>query len=290
MIMNRNLHHILIAGAMALASGMTQWATADGLPVSVSAKVSGDARKIMDNGNAKDGSVIALPAGSVVTFTVTISNGVPLTVTLPPAEKLQGALSELMDGGGDSIALGNMFGKQITLGDVKGPLSFLLVGMSSGVSMAKDRKPDVSALSSGASLVARSTEPFEFGPFNLDLSKVVDLADDAGVSLVSQKVRTTPTSTNSIAGFNVDVQKLIETVRELDYQAIVHLLKRTERAWTARSVCHSQTGSPLPQAHFPPPEPWRTGSLACRQTTARIAASCLRHVPAHPAQPVAHGA
>ena len=94
MIMKRSIHHSLIVGAMALALGMTQWAVADGLPISVSAKVSGDVRKIMDNGNAQDGAVIALPAGSVVTYTVTISKGVPLTVTLPPAEQLQGTLSE----------------------------------------------------------------------------------------------------------------------------------------------------------------------------------------------------
>ena len=167
MIMKRIIHHSLIVGAMALASGMTQWVMADGLPITVSAKISGDARRIMDNGNAQDGAVLALPAGSVVTFTVTISNGVPLTVTLPPAEKLQGVLSELMDGGGDSIALGSAFGHQLTLGEVKGPLSFLLVGMSTGVSSAKDRKPDVSALSSGGKLGSKSTEPFEFGPFDL---------------------------------------------------------------------------------------------------------------------------
>jgi len=213
MIMNRSIHHSLITGAMALALGMTQWAMADGLPITVSAKISGDARRIMDNGNAQDGAVIALPAGSVVTFTVTISNGVPLTVTLPPSEKLQGTLSELMDGGGDSIALGNAFGRQISLGDVKGPLSFLLVGMQSGVSMAKDRKPEVSALTEGKS-GSKNSEPFEFGPFNLDLTQVVDLADNAGLSLVSQKVRATPTGTNSVTGFNVDVQKLIQTIRD----------------------------------------------------------------------------
>jgi hypothetical protein len=142
---------------------MTQWAVADELPISISAKVSGDVRSIKINGNAQDGAVIALPANSVVTFTVTISNGVPLTVTLPPAEKLQGTLSELMDGGGDSIGLGNAFGKQFTLGDVKGPLSFLLVGMQSGVSMAKDRKPELSTITEGKS--SKNTEPFEFGPF-----------------------------------------------------------------------------------------------------------------------------
>ena len=85
MIMNRSIQQSLLAGTMALALGMTQWAVAEGLPVSVSAKVSGDVRSIKINGNAQDGAVIALPAGSVVTFTVTISNGVPLTVTLPPA-------------------------------------------------------------------------------------------------------------------------------------------------------------------------------------------------------------
>jgi hypothetical protein len=212
MIMKRSIHHSLIVGAMALGLGMTQWAAADGLPISVSAKISGDVRKIMDNGNTQDGAVIALPAGSVVTFTVTISNGVPLTVTLPPSEKLQGTLSELMDGGGDAISLGNAFGKQLTLGDVKGPLSFLLIGMQSGVSMAKDRKPEVSALTEGKP--SKNSEPFEFGPFNLDLTQVVDLADNAGVSVVSQKSRTTPTSTNSVAGFNIDVQKLIETIRD----------------------------------------------------------------------------
>ena len=213
MIMKRSIHHSLIVGAMALALGMTQWAVADGLPISVSAKVSGDVRKIMDNGNAQDGAVIALPAGSVVMFTVTISNGVPLTVTLPPAEKLQGTLNELMDGGGDAITLGNAFGKQLTLGDAKGPLSFLLIGMQSGVSMAKDRKPEVSALTEGKS-GSKNSEPFEFGPYNLDLTRVVDLADNAGVSVVSQKARTTPTSTNSVAGVNIDVQKLIETIRD----------------------------------------------------------------------------
>jgi len=211
--MNRIIHHSLMVGALALASGMTQWAAADGLPISVSARISGDVRKIMNNGNAQDGAVIALPAGSVVTFSVTISNGVPLTVTLPPAEKLQGTLSELMDGGGDSITLGNAFGRQVSLGDVKGPLSFLLVGMSSGVSMAKDRKPEVSALDGKSS--SKSTEPFEFGPFDFDLSQVVDLADNAGVSIISQKVRTCPTGTNSVSGFNIDIQKMIETVREV---------------------------------------------------------------------------
>ncbi len=214
MIINRSIHHQLIAGAMALALGMTQSAMADGLPISVSAKISGDARRVMNNGNAQEGSVIALPAGSVVTLSVTISNGVPLTVTLPPAEKLQGTLSELMDGGGDSITLGNAFGRQISLGDVKGPLSFLLVGMSSGVSMAKDRKPEASALTEVKS-GNKSSEPFEFGPFDFDLTQVVALADNAGVSLVSQKVRPAPGSTNQVAGFNVDVQKVIETVREL---------------------------------------------------------------------------
>jgi hypothetical protein len=133
-------------------------------------------------------------------------------VTLPPAEKLQGTLSELMDGGGDSIALGNAFGKQLTLGDVKGPLSFLLVGMQSGVSMAKDRKPELSTITEGKS--AKNSEPFEFGPFNLDLTQVVDLADNAGVSVVSQKVRTAPSSTDQAAGFNVDMQKLIQTIRD----------------------------------------------------------------------------
>jgi hypothetical protein len=213
MIMNRSIHQNLIAGAMALGLGMTQWAMADGLPISVSAKISGDVRRIMANGNASDGAVIAMPAGSVVTFTVTISNGVPLTVTLPPAEKLQGTLSELMDGGGDSIALGNAFGQQLTLGTVKGPLSFLLVGMQSGVSMAKDRKPETSALTDGKS-GSKNTEPFEFGPFNVDLTQVVDLADNAGVSVVSQKVGTTPTSTDKVAGFNIDMQKVIETIRD----------------------------------------------------------------------------
>jgi hypothetical protein len=214
MIMNRRIHQNWIAGAMAVALGVTQWAAAEGLPLTISAKVSGDARRIMNNGNAQDGAVIALPAGSVVTFSVTISNGVPLTVTLPPAEMLQGTLSELMDGGGDSIALGNAFGKQVSLGDVKRPLSFLLVGMQSGVSMAKDRQPEVSTLTEGKS-GSKNSEPFEFGPFNLDLTRVVNLADNAGAPLVSQKVRTTPTSTNQVTGFNVDVQKLIETVRDL---------------------------------------------------------------------------
>jgi hypothetical protein len=212
MIMNRSIHQSLLAGAMTLALGMTQWAVADGLPVSVSAKVSGDVRSIKINGNAEDGAVIALPTGSVVTFSVTISNGVPLTVTLPPAEKLQGTLSELMDGGGDSIALGTAFGKQFTLGDVKGPLSFLLVGMQSGVSMAKDRKPELSTLTEGKP--AKNTEPFEFGPFNVDLIQAVDLADNAGVSVVSQKVRTAPTSTDQATGFNIDMQKLITTIRD----------------------------------------------------------------------------
>jgi len=213
MIMNRSIHQNLIAGAMALALGMTQWAVAEGLPVSVSAKVSGDVRSIKINGNAQDGAVIALPAGSVVTFSVTISNGVPLTVTLPPAEKLQGTLSELMDGGGDSIALGNAFGKQFTLGDVKGPLSYLLIGMQSGVSMAKDRKPEVSTLTEAKS-GSKNSEPFEFGPFDMDLTQVVDLADNAGVPLVSQKVRTAPASTDQAKGFNVDMQKLMETIRD----------------------------------------------------------------------------
>jgi hypothetical protein len=212
MIMNRSIHQSLIAGAMALSLGMTQWAVADDLPISVSAKVSGDVRSIKINGNAQDGAVIALPAGSVVTFTVTISNGVPLTVTLPPAEKLQGTLSELMDGGGDSISLGNAFGKQFTLGDVKGPLSFLLVGMQSGVSMAKDRKPELATITEGKP--SKNTEPFEFGPFNLDLIQVVDAADNAGVSVVSQKVRTAPSSTDQAKGFNVDMQKLIQTIRD----------------------------------------------------------------------------
>ena len=213
MIMNRSIHHNLMAGAVALALGVTQWAAAEGLPITVSAKVSGDVRRIMANGNETDGAVIAMPAGSVVTFSVTISNGVPLTVTLPPAEKLQGTLSELMDGGGDSISLGNAFGKQITLGEVKGPLSFLLVGMQSGVSMAKDRKPEVSALTDGKS-GSKSSEPVEMGPFNLDLTQVVDLADNAGVSVVSQKVRTAPTSTDQTTGFNIDMQKLIQTIRD----------------------------------------------------------------------------
>ena len=74
MIMNRSIHQSLIAGAMALSLGMTQWAMADDLPISVSAKVSGDVRSIKINGNAQDGAVIALPANSVVTFTVTIAN------------------------------------------------------------------------------------------------------------------------------------------------------------------------------------------------------------------------
>ena len=213
MIMNRSIQQSLLAGTMALALGMTQWAVAEGLPVSVSAKVSGDVRSIKISGNAQDGAVIALPAGSVVTFTVTISNGVPLTVTLPPAEKLQGTLSELMDGGGDSISLGNAFGKQFTLGDVKGPLSFLLVGMQSGVSMAKDRKPELSTITDGKS-GSKNTEPFEFGPFDMDLSSAVDMADNAGVSVISQKVRTAPTSADQAKGFNVDMQKLIETIRD----------------------------------------------------------------------------
>jgi hypothetical protein len=213
MITNRTIHQSLLAGAMALALGMTQWATAEGLPVSVSAKVSGDVRSIKINGNAQDGAVIALPAGSVVTFSVTISNGVPLTVTLPPAEKLQNTLSELMDGGGDSIALGNAFGKQFTLGDVKGPLSFLLVGMQSAVSMAKDRKPEVSTLAASNS-GNKNSEPMEFGPINLDLIKVVNMADNAGVSVVSQQVRTAPTSTDQTKGFNLDMQKLMETIRD----------------------------------------------------------------------------
>jgi len=202
-----------MAGAMALALGVTQWAAAEGLPISVSAKISGDVRKIMNNGNAKDGAVIAIPAGSVVTLSVTISNGVPLTVTLPPAEKLQGALSELMDGGGDAITLGNAFGRQVSLGDVKAPLGMLLTGLSAGVSMAKDRTPEVSALSiEGKS--SKSSEPFEFGPFDVDLTQVVDMADNAGVSLVSQKVRTSPTSDKTVPGFNVDLQKVMEAVRE----------------------------------------------------------------------------
>jgi len=213
MIMNRSIHQNLIAGTMALALGMTQWAVAENLPISVSAKVSGDVRSIKINGNAQDGAVIAIPAGSVVTFSVTISNGVPLTVTLPPAEKLQGTLSELMDGGGDSISLGNAFGKQFTLGDVKGPLSFLLVGMQSGVSMAKDRKPELSTITDGKS-GGKNTEPFEFGPFDMDLSSAVDMADNAGVSVISQKVRTAPTSADQAKGFNVDMQKLIETIRD----------------------------------------------------------------------------
>jgi hypothetical protein len=213
MIMKRSIHHTAVAGAMALALGMTQWAMADGLPISVSAKVSGDVRKVMDNGNAKDGAVITLPAGSVVTVSVTISNGVPLSVTLPPAEKLQGTLSELMDGGGDSITLGNAFGRQLSLGDIKGPLSFLLVGLSSGVSSAKDREPNMDVLT-GKEKSNKSTEPFEFGPFDFDLTEVVDMADNAGVSVVSQKVKPTPTSTNSVAGFNVDLQKVMDTVRE----------------------------------------------------------------------------
>jgi hypothetical protein len=213
MITNQSIHRNLMAGAMALALGVTQWAAADGLPISVSAKVSGDVRSIKINGNAQDGAVIALPANSAVTFTVTISNGVPLTVTLPPAEKLQGTLSELMDGGGDSIGLGNAFGKQFTLGDVKGPLSFLLVGMQTGVSMAKDRKPELSTITEGKS-GSKNSEPFEFGPFNLDLIQVVDMADNAGVSVVSQKVRTAPTSADQAKGFNVDMQKLIETIRD----------------------------------------------------------------------------
>ncbi|MCX6915037.1 MAG: hypothetical protein NT167_18655 [Verrucomicrobia bacterium] len=211
--MNRSIQQSLLAGTMALALGMTQWAVAEGLPVSVSAKVSGDVRSIKISGSAQDGAVIALPAGSVVTFTVTISNGVPLTVTLPPAEKLQGTLSELMDGGGDSISLGNAFGKQFTLGDVKGPLSFLLVGMQSGVSMAKDRKPELSTITDGKS-GSKNTEPFEFGPFDMDLSSAVDMADNAGVSVISQKVRTAPTSADQAKGFNVDMQKLIETIRD----------------------------------------------------------------------------
>jgi hypothetical protein len=213
MIMNRSIHQSLLAGAMALSLGMTQWAMADDLPISVTAKVSGDVRSIKINGNAQDGAVIALPAGSVLTFSVTISNGVPLTVTLPPAEKLQGTLSELMDGGGDSIGLGTAFGKQFTLGDVKGPLSFLLVGMQSGVSMAKDRKPELSTITDGKS-GSKNTEPFEFGPFNLDLVQIVDAADNAGVSVVSQKVRTAPGSTDQAKGFNVDMQKLIQTIRD----------------------------------------------------------------------------
>jgi hypothetical protein len=213
MIKNRSIHQSLLAGAMALALGMTQWAVAEGLPVSISAKISGDVRNIKINGNAADGAVIALPAGSVLTFSVTISNGVPLTVSLPPAEKLQGTLSELMDGGGDSIALGTAFGKQFTLGDVKGPLSFLLVGMQSGVSMAKDRKPELVTITEGKS-GSKNTEPFEFGPFNVDLSQAVDLADNAGVTVVSQKVRTAPSSTDQGKGFNVDMQKLIETIRD----------------------------------------------------------------------------
>lgn len=213
MIMNRSIQQSLLAGTMALALGMTQWAVAEGLPVSVSAKVSGDVRSIKISGSAQDGAVIALPAGSVVTFSVTISNGVPLTVTLPPAEKLQGTLSELMDGGGDSISLGNAFGKQFTLGDVKGPLSFLLVGMQSGVSMAKDRKPELSTITDGKS-GSKNTEPFEFGPFDMDLSSAVDMADNAGVSVISQKVRTAPTSADQAKGFNVDMQKLIETIRD----------------------------------------------------------------------------
>jgi hypothetical protein len=213
MIMNRTIHQSLLAGATALALGMTQWAMADGLPVSISAKVAGDVRNIKINGNAQDGAVIALPAGSVVTLSITISNGVPLTVSLPPAEKLQGTLSELMDGGGDSISLGTAFGKQFTLGDVKGPLSFLLVGMQSGVSMAKDRKPELATITDGKS-GSKNTEPFEFGPFNVDLIQAVDLADNAGVSVISQKVRTAPSSTDQGKGFNVDMQKLIETIRD----------------------------------------------------------------------------
>ena len=79
--------------------------------------------------------------------------------------------------------------------------------------MAKDRKPELVTITEGKS-GSKNTEPFEFGPFNMDLIQVVDLADNAGVSVVSQKVRTAPTSTDQAKGFNVDMQKLIQTIRD----------------------------------------------------------------------------
>ena len=85
--------------------------------------------------------------------------------------------------------------------------------MQSGVSMAKDRKPEVSTLTEAKS-GSKNSEPFEFGPFDMDLTQVVDLADNAGVPLVTQKVRTAPASTDQAKGFNVDMQKLMETIRD----------------------------------------------------------------------------
>jgi hypothetical protein len=108
-------------------------------------------------------------------------------------------------------------GKQISLGDVKGVLGFALVGMSTGVSRAKAGGPETLALSTDAKSADQkpaSGKPVNFGPFDLDLTKVVDLSSNAGLSVCSQQVRANPTSKKQVPGFNVDMQKVIETLRE----------------------------------------------------------------------------